>query len=104
MNEGEAITRAEAWYRQRYHVPAAGHLTLDAQGQALRDAQFLGIDLVPERGAEVVNVLVDLTGAEPVALLDEGVLCPRCVELHAGKREVQAQEAEPSGEGERARG
>ena len=78
MNEQEAITRAEAWYRQRYHAVAAGHLTLDAEGQELRDAQFLCVDLVPERGTAVVNVVVDLTGAEPVALLDEGVRCPRC--------------------------
>lgn len=40
---------------------------------------MLCVDLVPEQRTEVVNVLVVLTGAEPVALLDEGVRCPRCV-------------------------
>lgn len=40
---------------------------------------MLCVELVLERGTEVVNVLVGLTGAEPVALLDEGMRCPRCV-------------------------
>jgi len=78
MTEQKAIMRAEAWYLQRYHAVAHGHIALDAEGQELRDAQFLCVDLVPARGTEVVNVLVDLTGAEPVALLDEDLLCPRC--------------------------
>ena len=79
MNEQEAIMHAEAWYRQRYHAAAHGHIALDVEGQELRDTQVLCVDLVPEQRTEVVNVLVVLTGAEPVALLDEGVRCPRCV-------------------------
>jgi hypothetical protein len=78
MTEQEAILCAETWYLQRYHAIAHGHIALDAEGQELRDTQFLCVDLVTARGAEVVNTVIDLTGAEPVALLDEGVLCPRC--------------------------
>jgi hypothetical protein len=97
MNEQEAITRAEAWYRERYHAVAHGHIALDAAGQELRDTQVLCVDLMPEQGTAVVNVLVGLTGDEPVALLDEDVLCPRCVRLHAGRRGAGSQEAEQRG-------
>jgi hypothetical protein len=97
MNEQEAITRAEAWYRERYYAVAHGHIALDAAGQELRDTQELCVDLVPEQGTTVVNVLVGLTGDEPVALLDEDVLCPRCKQLHAGRRGAGSQEAEQRG-------
>ena len=86
MNEQEAITRAEAWYREQYHAVAHGHIALDAEGQELRDTEVLCVDLVPEQETAVVNVLVGLTRDEPVALLDEDVLCPQCIRLHAGRR------------------
>lgn len=78
MNEQEAITRAETWYLQRYDAVAHGHLPVDVVGQEVREDPFLCIDLVPEREAEVVRVLLDLTGEE-VALLEEGRRCPRCI-------------------------
>ena len=78
MNHREAIARAEAWYLRRYHAVAHGHLPLDEGGQALAEEALLCIDLVPERESSVVKVLLALAGAE-VAVLDEGVSCPRCV-------------------------
>lgn len=78
MSEREAIARAEAWYVERYKGVASGHIAVDVEGQALCDNDFLCIDLVPDQGAEVVNLLVSLTGAEEIAVLDEGARCPRC--------------------------
>lgn len=78
MNHQEAIARAESWYLHRYHAVAHGHLSFDDNGQALDEETFLFIDLVPECEAAVVKVLLDLTGEE-VALLDQGVTCPRYV-------------------------
>ena len=78
MNEQEAITRAEAWYFQRYHAVAQGHLPLDTDRQALNEDPFVCIDLVPEFQAKVVKVLLYLAGEE-VVLLEEGRPCPRCI-------------------------
>jgi hypothetical protein len=76
MNKREAMTRAEAWYLQHDHKVARGHIPRDADGQASEDP-LLCIDLVPEREAEMVQVLVDLTGEE-VARLVGGKSCVRC--------------------------
>jgi hypothetical protein len=78
MHEPEAIAYAEAWYLRRYHAVARGHITVDAQGQEVHEQQWVCLDLIPAQGTGVVNVVVDLTGAEELVLLDEGVLCPRC--------------------------
>jgi hypothetical protein len=78
MKEHEAIVRAETWYLQRYHAVARGHFPPDIDRRALREDAFLCIDLVPEQEAEVVKVLLDLTGEE-VVLLEEGRPCPRCI-------------------------
>lgn len=78
MNKHEAISRAETWYLQQYHAVAHGHFPPDVDRQALREDPFLCIDLVPEQEAEVIKVLLDLTGGE-VFLLEEGRPCPRCL-------------------------
>lgn len=80
MSEQEAIARAEAWYLQRYHAAAHGHVTVDAEGNELREAQLVCLDLIPEQGTGVVNVVVELTGAGELTLLGEDVSCPRCVQ------------------------
>ena len=86
MNEQEAITRAEAWYLQRYHAVAHGHLPVDVVGQEVREDPFLCIDLVPEQETVVIRVLLELTGEE-VALLEEGRLCPRCTASYGGEQQ-----------------
>jgi hypothetical protein len=86
MNHREAIARAEAWYLRRYHAVAHGHLPLNGDGRALDEEALLCIDLVPEREAAVVKVLLDLTGEE-VAVLEEGVTCPRCLSSTKAARE-----------------
>jgi hypothetical protein len=86
MNEQEAIAYAEAWYLRRYHTAAQGHITLDTQGCELREQNLVCLDLVPTQGAGVVNVVVDLTSMGKLNLLDEGVLCPRCLQQAAGRR------------------
>ena len=70
---------------------ALGHRALDGAGQERRDRPVLGVDLVPEQRTEGVHVLVMLTGAEPVALLEEGVRCRR------GGSEVPAGARAPAG-------
>lgn len=79
MTEQEAIARAEVWYLQQYQSVAHGHLPVDVVGQEVREDPFLCIDLVPEREAGVIRVLLELTGEE-VALLEEGRRCPRCTQ------------------------
>ena len=80
MNEQEAIAFAEAWYLRRYHTAARGHITLDAEGRDLREQHQVCLDLVPAQGGGVVNVVVDLNRVGKLTLLDEGVLCPRCLQ------------------------
>ena len=89
MSLYEAITRAETWYLRQYHAVAHGSLPQDADGQALDDEAFLCIDLVPEREAAGVRVLLDLLGGE-VALLDQGVPCP-----HGKRSKWSGHEKEP---------
>lgn len=52
MSEQEAIAHAEAWYHQRYHEIAHGHITLDAERTELREEQLVCLDLIPEQGRE----------------------------------------------------
>src|SRR5262245_16799612 len=86
MNHREAIARAEAWYLRQYHAVAHGHIPLRSDGQVLAEEALLCIDLVPEREASVVQVLLDLDGEE-VAVLEEGVTCPRCLSSTQAARE-----------------